>query len=131
MFIKTGRTFVYGRFTGPGLLKSLGGPPGWDDVTVEILREFGPTEFIGKLYTSGGPTGNWVPLAPGRLGDYEWYRAYLKTRTLFLEMVGSGNWEVGMFRNESDEIGLYVAVALRYYPKNLPKKAEPYVHRER
>jgi len=37
-------------------------------------------------------------------------------------MEGSGYWEVVNFRNESDETGPYVAVALKYVPQNsVPK----------
>jgi hypothetical protein len=35
-------------------------------------------------------------------------------RNLFFEMEGSGRWEVEHFREESDETGPYVAVALKY-----------------
>jgi len=119
MVTQPNRTFVYGRFLWPGKsgferLKGLLGPP---EIAIEILREFSPVELIGKVYYRGS-TGVWVPVDPGNAPSYEFYKWYSKSkRVVFFEMEGAGRWNVVYFRNESDQAGPYLAVALKLAPE--------------
>jgi hypothetical protein len=112
-----GKTFIYGTFWWPAKPKGLLSPPGLerpDTIALEILREFSATELIGKICTREFGAG-WTPINPRRLAGFEWHLWYSRMhRWLAFEMEGSGPWEVLHFRNESDEMGLYVAVALRF-----------------
>jgi hypothetical protein len=102
------RPFVYGSFRPANSFPSLHQAP----FAVEILREYSANEFIGKLYEKSLNT--WVPVQPFRLPLYDWYAKSTKSKAkLFFFMEGSGRWEVQHFREESDEMGLYVAVALK------------------
>jgi hypothetical protein len=128
----TEKPFVYGTFRWPERLKrGLPPPPtlagmnvtralGRRDTAIEILREFNPTELVGKVYIAG--TGNaWFPLAPGNAPVFGWYTWFAKHGThTFFDMDGSGLWSVINFRNESDASGLYLAVALRFSDKSFP-----------
>ncbi|PYV93059.1 MAG: hypothetical protein DMG05_02705 [Acidobacteria bacterium] len=121
VFIKTGKTFVYGEFTSMNMkkLKGLGGlphPPGWHEFAIEILREFSPTQLVGKLYSREGTT--WLPVDPARATRYDWYESYTEGKPLHFDMAGSGLWRVLHFRDESDENGPYIAVALEHSPRS-------------
>jgi hypothetical protein len=116
------KRFVYGRFEWPHKRR----PPATlaidpDRIAVEIIREYGPNELIGKVYTQVfGP--QWVPLDPARMSEFDWIEWYQRLppttreagKLYYFDMEGSGRWAVLHFRNESDEFGVYVAVALRY-----------------
>ena len=119
-----GKPFVYGQFIWPKkrfeLLQGLAAPPGWEDVAIEILREFSPTDLIGKLYYMS-PHGTWAQMDLGRASQHGWYNWFSKTKkSLYFYMDGSGAWQVIHFRNESDESGPYVAVALQFSPQPPP-----------
>jgi len=112
--VKTNRTFVYGDF-------SVGKPPApkiMRPFALEILREFSRTEFVGKLYAR--VNDSWVPAARAMLFNYPWYTLYQKAsssraaKLLHFDMEGSGVWQVENLRDESDESGPYVAVALKF-----------------
>src|SRR5262245_29721657 len=118
MAIKPEKTFVIGNFVwglGPAMRPNR--PPGVYDAAVEILREYSASEFIGKLYVHQANT--WVPLSVYALSDFEWYKWFNKNRVLYFEMPGPENWKVLHFRQESDETGPYVAVALQHHPHRL------------
>lgn len=125
MAVKPNRTFVHGEFSWPGRKKpTLPPPPGWVEIALEILREFSTTELVGKLYVRG-IGGDWALLSQYALADYEWYKWYSRMkRGVYFDMRGTGRWEVIHFRNESDETGPYVAVALKY---SSPAKGMPFV----
>ena len=128
------KRFVYGVFTWvskpskgttlpPALARALKLPkPDLEDrLAIEVLREYGPNELIGKIY-SRGIGQNWVPVAPSEAEESDWFKSYkafpqnvrVVPKVYHFEMEGSGVWVVLHFRNESDEAGPYVAVALRY-----------------
>jgi hypothetical protein len=116
MVIRESRPFAYGRFvahspTGYGFLL----PPSPPSIAIEILREFSAAELVGKVYTKG-LAAEWVPVAPGALADYDWYKDFKEKGkgSLHFDMEPSGRWDVLNFRIESDERGPYVAVALKY-----------------
>jgi len=139
MYVKTANTFVYGHFVWPGRKDQVPPRPGSEDVAVEILREYSSTELVGKLYERRAFNfSEWEPIVPGSASSKAWYKlseapASLGPVTkavapqrirprLYFAMEGSGYWEVVNFRNESDETGPYVAVALKYVPQNsIPK----------
>src|SRR5713101_200918 len=117
VYVKTNRPFVYGDFVFGSHPYGLSPPPGVQPFAIEILREYSANEFIGKLYSKASG-GNWLPASRYGLSNYKWYQLFAKVkRNLFFEMEGSGPWEVEHFREESDETGPYLAVALRYKQK--------------
>jgi hypothetical protein len=127
-----GKPFVYGRFlwpTGKAEAKRRLRPPlplppfvlppttSLEEIAIEVLREFSPTELIGKVYYKS-PFGTWAAIDQGRASLYGWYKWFFKVKhDLVFNMDGSGPWEVLHFRNESDESGPYVAVALKFSSK--------------
>jgi hypothetical protein len=110
-YVKVSRTFVYGDFffTKKRIVPP---PPGGQPFAIEILREFSTTELIGKLYLRAG--GSWVPATRDALTNFEWYRMKLPPRFVFFAMEGSGIWHVQNIRDESDDSGPYIAVALKF-----------------
>jgi hypothetical protein len=117
MVIKENRPFAYGRFvaepTGYGFLSPTSPPT----IALEILREFSAAELVGKVYTKGSVAG-WIPVDPGALADYDWYKDFQQKGSVRFDMEPSGRWDVLNFRIESDERGPYVAAALRYASPN-------------
>lgn len=129
------KRFVYGTFYWPGKARKLEPPPppfmllspraaqlrAWDKIAIEIIREYSANELIGKLYYQGG-MNQWTPIEPSQLADIDWYKWYKRisaplreqAKSFYFDMEGSGRWAVLHFRNESDESGPYVAVALRF-----------------
>ncbi|SRR6266566_357702 len=116
-----GQTFVYGNFLWLGMRNRAGGfygevQTGEPDVAVEILREFGASEFVGKLYLK--PSGSWTIARIAQIREMPWYRVFEDApQMLVFDMQGSGAWEVLHFRTESDEFGGYFAIALRQFAK--------------
>ena len=117
MVVKETRPFAYGRFVlrsvpaTPLMIPPMPSPP---SVAIEILREFSAIELVGKVYIKG-PAAGWVPLDPGAVSEYEWYKGFgRKEWTVYFDMEPSGRWDVLNFRIESDERGPYVAAALKY-----------------
>jgi hypothetical protein len=126
--VQASRRFVYGTFQHPG--KERGGlaalawqpfVPDPDYVAIEVIREYSPSELLGKIYIHS-LGGGWVPADPARVRERSWYQTFhqmspdaRRTPKAFrFEMAGSGAWRVLHFRDESDESGTYVAVALQY-----------------
>jgi len=106
------RTFVYGNFFRGKKSPGLPPPPFWQPFAIEILREFSTTEFVGKLFARVGDS--WRPSTKGGLANYNWYGDYQRKERLYFDMQGSGLWEVQNFREESDDSGPYIAVALKF-----------------
>ena len=124
MVVTEKKTFVYGNFIvlaqKPGARgrNPLGGvtgltpPPGYSPYAIEILREFSPSEFIGKVYQLSGSL-RWEVLDPANAKGEGWYRTALKrSHDVKFEMQDSGQWTVQNVRIESDDQGRYVAAAL-------------------
>ena len=109
--------FVYGDFA----LKELAHfaarrePP----VAIEILREFGPQEFIGKVYVLRESA--WRPVTPEGASSFEWYQKFDRYQKfkegepVYFVMRGSGLWEIEWFRFESSarSPNPYLAIALK------------------
>lgn len=95
---------------GPALARSA------PEIAIEILREFSPTELVGKVYAMGRGS-NWAPVSQPGLRIYNWYQDFSKTKSLRFDMDGSDPWDVLYFRPESDDAGPYVAVGLRLAPR--------------
>jgi hypothetical protein len=120
MVVRTARTFVYGDFFLGKKPRSLPPLPGTQPFALEILREFSTTEFVGKLFARAG--NSWQPSTGGGLGNYPWYQIYQKASAahggaklpLYFDMEGSGPWQVQHLRDESDDSGPYIAVALKF-----------------
>jgi len=118
MFVKTGR-FVYGELQPQPLGVLLGYRqimgPAEPEFAVEIIREYSANELIGKLYRKSN-SGQWIPVDPGTLESPEWKQRSSGSSPAKwkFEMAGSGVWKVLHLRIESDEMGPYVAIALRY-----------------
>ncbi len=112
--MKSGRTFVYGDFFWGKKQTRLPPPPGWQPFALEILREFSTTELIGKLYVRSG--NSWLPATRVALQQYNWYKLASPGLSRFLrfDMEGSGVWQVQHFREESDDTGPYLAVAMKF-----------------
>ena len=103
--------YVSGKFeyTNPFLMP-LRPPPSLDPpVAIEILREFGPQEFIGRVHVQRGT--EWVPVSPEAARSYWWF----SEKQIHFEMGGAGQWEIEWFRFESSTRypNPYLAVALR------------------
>lgn len=118
------KTFVYGIFRWPtraklSALARLPQPPRrigdtQSDIAVEILREFGATELRGKLYARPMISSTWTALQIDTVKLAAWYKHFEQSPAqVVFDMEGSGPWEILYFRNESDETGMYVAIALR------------------
>jgi len=117
------KRFVYGRFVHPHQRAQVPALPflDTDRVALEIVREYGPNELIGKVSVRS-VSQQWALLDPTRAEELEWMKWYKRlpaqTRTagkmFYFDMEGSGHWAVLHFRTESDETGVYVAAALRY-----------------
>ena len=107
--------FVYGEFhflvgfTRPGIPI----PPQEPPVAIEILREFGPQEFIGKVYVLRETA--WRPVSPEGASSYVWYQNFQKGEPVHFDMRGSGRWGVEWFRFESSarSPNPYLAIALK------------------
>jgi len=116
------RTFVYGDFFLGKRPRGL--PPIMQPFAIEILREFSTTEFVGKLFARAG--NSWRPSTKSGLYNYQWYTIYQKASTspggakglLYFDMEGSGPWQVQHLRDESDDSGPYIAVALKFVGSN-------------
>jgi len=121
-YAMTNRTFVYGDFFFSKRRPTL--PPIIQPFAIEILREFSTTELIGKLYVRAG--GSWLVASRGALVNLEWYSISHKvgpaaaSRFLYFAMEGSGVWQVQHLRDESDDSGPYIAVALKFSPDVKP-----------
>jgi hypothetical protein len=110
------RRFVYGMFRCP--VPAVVGRP---EVGLEVLREFGTTELIGKVYIRLSPADPWTPVQGDSPTVVGWHQNSERFQQHFVfDMAGSGVWDVVHFRAEADETGPYVTVALRYSPKKYP-----------
>jgi len=128
--LKPSRSFVYGSFRWPkeregvGVLEQILRPSD-PDVALEILREYGPSEMLGRIHVIA-PGSNWTRLSPSDASRCRRYTFYLQNhRDVFFEMKGSGVWQVANFQNESDETGSYVAVALIFQSSKSPDWLSP------
>ena len=111
--------FVYGEFVRPR--RNLLYPPSLKDVVrpqeppvaIEVLREFGPQEFIGKVYVLRETA--WRLVTPEGASSFGWYQSFQKGEPVYFDMRGSGQWEIEWFRFESSARtpNPYLAVALR------------------
>ena len=113
--------FVYGEFD---FLRPLKDPlrplslkdvirPQEPPVAIEILREFGSQEFIGKVYVLR--ERSWRPVTPEGASSFGWYQSFQKKNPVYFDMRGSGRWEIEWFRFESStrSPNPYLAVALK------------------
>src|SRR5947209_2380976 len=105
--------FVYGHFTVKSQARLLQPPPGSQAFALEILQEYSPNELKAKVLARSG--SSWSIVDRHSLSALPWWRAYQQHKKhLCFRMEGSGLWEVLHFRDESDQSGPYLAVALRY-----------------
>jgi hypothetical protein len=115
-YVKTNRIFVYGDFVLSKKRLTVSPPPtGGQPFAIEILREFSSTEFVGKLYVRAG--SSWLAATRSMLHEHTWYKfAAMSDASRFIQfhMEGSGFWRVENLRDESDDSGPYVAVALKF-----------------
>ena len=120
------QTFVYGTFLWiqKPRTQAFFGTADEPDIALEILREFGASEFVGKLYTKP-VIGKWTIAKFEEVRQTAWFDVAKKApQFIVFDMQGSGPWEVLHFRSESNESGPYVAVALRQFEKG---KTPPWV----
>jgi hypothetical protein len=119
------RVFIYGEFQGEdptmAAVRKFLGRPESDLATeaIEILREFSPLELIGKVYVLT-QSRNYQPVSPLGVRDYTWYKDYQKTSfggvkgKFYFKVKDGDRWQVLWMRQESDDSGPYIAVALRH-----------------
>lgn len=123
------RVFIYGTFVQDEqnllpFLSSLGSmtaPPPPTPLlppeAIEILREPSITQLIGKLYHLT-PARNYQPVTPFGIGNFTWFaeiRSALKeNRKYFFEAAQGDKWLVRWLRQESDDAGSYMAIALEH-----------------
>ena len=92
------RPFVYGTFRWPRKTLNPFGrigapPPGEPDIALEVLREFGTAELIGKVYIKAFVSSAWMPAQWDLIQQTDWYKEYLLSPQQFLfDMAGSGTW---------------------------------------
>jgi hypothetical protein len=127
--VTSNRVFLYGHFLDR---KEKSGPPmpPTPTVAIEILREFSPSELIGKIYVQTRDM-NWQPLSPSGANSYSWFTAYRSMQqdeqsrnSLYFQTPERDYWEVIYFRQESDESGAYMAAALRHGERYVVMTAE-------
>lgn len=119
------QTFIYGDFRWPpgaGKIVTHGLPPfppmllsrpNEPSIGIEVLREYGPLELRGKIYS--WQIGGWAPMQPSIAQVTPWYLVFKRfPKSVVFEMQSSGAWEILFFRQESDSTGSYMSVALRY-----------------
>jgi hypothetical protein len=120
------RIFIYGNFADEAdrsedgrtyrILDSQNLP----SVAIEILREFSALELIGKIHVLTRDR-NWLPVTTSGVSQFEWYKKYQqasrKKEEFYFEGEGpqsSDVWRVLYIRQESDDQGSYMAVALKH-----------------
>jgi hypothetical protein len=85
-------------------------------LAVEILREFGASELVGKLYSRQVGGGTWTAMRFSDIRLLPWYKTFEKTpEFLAFDVDLSGPWRVLDIRRESDDQGPYIAAALRRF----------------
>src|SRR5262245_52209137 len=121
--VRSESLFLFGDFVVTGFAKlSIAPVPGFHSIAIQILREFSAQEFIGKVFIRGNK-GEWSPLHPAAGPNYDWFRAQQDNRNVMFKAAGSsGTWDVLHFRGETDNVGIYTAVALRQTQKKGLKK---------
>jgi hypothetical protein len=88
-----------------------------DQMAVEILREFSASELVGRLY-SRIVGGDWSPIQPSVIHLFHWHEIFTRNPALVVfDLEGSGPWQVLFVRRESDEQGIYTAIALKRFEK--------------
>jgi hypothetical protein len=118
------RIFIYGNFVDEAERSSSGRARrilsgNLPSIAIEILREFSALEMIGKIYVMTRER-NWAPVTPSGVSQFEWYKTYQqtarRTQGFFFEEGAdlTDIWRVLYIRQESDEVGSYMAVALRH-----------------
>jgi hypothetical protein len=115
MAVTTNRVFMYGYFRAvsdiaSAVLQVLGSPRE-PDIAIEVLREFGAMELVGKLFIKSA--GGWQLMTSMGVINYTWYKDFTTGKAVQFMMQGSDPWDVLFFRPESDETGPYVAVGLK------------------
>ncbi len=129
------RVFIYGQFldqvqmAAPSFLISslFGSPPGAIGTAIsdpelapqaiEILREPSVLELIGKIYVLTA-SRNYQPVTPLGVRTFDWYeryqRASVNKEKFYFKAKEGDLWQVPWMRQESDDSGSYVAVALKH-----------------
>jgi|ERR1700674_3441683 len=118
------RVFIYGQFVEDKVANSplaflLPPPPetGLSTEAIEILREPSVLELIGKVYVLTS-SRNYEPVTPLGVLNFEWYKKYRSAtqhRAQFYFSAKNGDlWHVPWMRQESDDAGSYIAVALKH-----------------
>ena len=118
------RVFIYGQFEEDDPTKLivgqiLGSPSDIATEAIEILREPSVLELIGKVYVLTA-SRNYQPVTPLGVRNYTWFKDFQissigRVRPKFYFRVKDGDrWQVLWIRQESDDSGGYIAVALRH-----------------
>src|SRR5271170_5906017 len=125
------RIFIYGKFLNqreiepPPLwlgqtLTAIGLPhiePELSPVAIEILREPSVLELIGKVYALTS-SRNYHPVTPLGVRNFDWYREYesgsANKEGFYFKAKQGDLWRVPWMRQESDDAGAYIAVALKH-----------------
>lgn len=120
------RIFIYGQFvdskersTSGRAARILSGDR-LPSIALEILREFSALELIGKIHVMGRDR-NWLPVTELGVTQFDWYKKYQEAsrrkQEFYFEADGPESldlWRVLYIRQESDQFGSYMAVALRH-----------------
>src|SRR5215471_4543757 len=80
MSSRSQQIFVYGTFLWiqKPRTQAFFGTADEPDIAVEILREFGATELVGKLYTKPTLIGNWTIAPFEEVRKTSWYEVFEK-----------------------------------------------------
>lgn len=113
------RIFIYGNFVDRDELSKNVSSSARPSVAIEILREFSARELVGKVYAQTRSM-NWEPVTGAGISLFNWYAKFREIERaqskgpLYFQTPEKGSWEVLYFRQENDESGAYIAVALHH-----------------
>lgn len=91
-------------------------------IAIEILREFTPDEFSGRIYLP--VSGQWIMARPQVVTDYAWSQEFREGKRGCLVLKGSpALWTIVQLRGEHDpeKEREYMAITLRQYMRELDR----------
>jgi hypothetical protein len=115
------RVFIYGHFAisdaHSSFFEKIGLQSTLPPQAIEILREPSVLELIGKVYVLT-TNRNYQPVTPFGVSSFSWFtdfqQASKRGEAFYFEAEQGDKWQVKWMRQESDEVGPYIAVGLKH-----------------